>query len=121
MLTDSRPFGFSISAVLSNNVSSGFWDEPVKILSNPVNLSKNNKNTNSSKTSNIVGSSSNASNKKAKKEEIKIKEIFTSSVLKESSGSEVKFINWCTSSLASMKIHDLDSKYSLLILTIFNQ
>lgn len=94
--------------VLSNNVSSGFWDEPVKILSNPVNLSKNNKNTNSSKTSNIVGGSSNASNNKAKKEEIKIKEIFTSSVLKESSGSEVKFINWCTSSLASMKIHDLD-------------
>jgi hypothetical protein len=98
-------------AIISNP-SSGFWDEPVKILTNPATASKNSKSISNSKSTNSLGSSSalSSSNSKAKKEEIKIKEIFTTSALKETSSSE--FYNWCKNSLASMKINELDGKYT---------
>uniref|UniRef100_A0A8D8Y5Y0 PERQ amino acid-rich with GYF domain-containing protein CG11148 n=2 Tax=Cacopsylla melanoneura TaxID=428564 RepID=A0A8D8Y5Y0_9HEMI len=96
------------SAIITQS-SSGFWDEPVKILSNPPFASKQNSNKNTSSSNKTTSSSNvNSSNNKAKKEEIKIKEIFTTSALKESTSSEIKFINWCTNSLDSMKINDLD-------------
>ncbi|KAL1455521.1 hypothetical protein WDU94_009610 [Cyamophila willieti] len=95
------------SAIITQS-SGGFWDEPVKILSNPASTIKQNPNKNTSSIKSTSSSNVNNSNTKAKKEEIKIKEIFTTSALKESTGSEIKFINWCTNSLASMKINDLD-------------
>ncbi|KAI5699350.1 hypothetical protein M8J75_001537 [Diaphorina citri] len=96
------------SSAIISNPSSGFWDEPVKILTNPATASKNSKSISNSKSTNSLGSSSalSSSNSKAKKEEIKIKEIFTTSALKETSSSE--FYNWCKNSLASMKINELD-------------